>query len=112
MIRNELTAGLARYVERLTHKERDLVFFRYFAGLTEEELCARFKFAPEELRGRLFLIKQNLSKMIVEGQLEGQTLEDHLMEGQTLEDQREEHWIEGQIQMSDGHLSEERGEAR
>ena len=107
LIRNELSAGLAQYVERLTRKEKELVFFRYFVGLTEEELRARFQCEAEELRGRLFLIKQKLSKMIVEGQLDAQTLEDHLVEGQSLED----HYIEGQIHLED-HLTEGREETR
>lgn len=67
LIRNDLSAELIKYVEKLTHKERELVFFRFFVGLNEEEVSEHFHIGLEEMKDRLFLVKQKISNMMIEG---------------------------------------------
>jgi len=68
LVRNELSAGLAKDVEKLSQTEKELLFFRFFVGLTEQEVCDHFGIGAPELRDRVFQVKQKLSEMIVERQ--------------------------------------------
>lgn len=65
LIRNEFSAGLAKYVGRLTSAEKMLVFMRYFMGFTAEELSKQYESSPEEIEKRIFLIKQKIAKMMM-----------------------------------------------
>jgi RNA polymerase sigma factor (sigma-70 family) len=64
LIRNDLTADLAKYVDKLTNTEKELVFMRYFMGFTEEELSGQYGIKPEEVGKRVFLVKQKIAQMM------------------------------------------------
>lgn len=66
LIRNELTADLAKYVERMTNADKELVYLRYFMGFTEEELSKHYGDSMEEIENRIFLAKQKIAKMMTE----------------------------------------------
>jgi len=65
--RNELTAGLAKYVEKLTNFEKELIFTRFFMGFSEEEVARHFGNDLEETEKNIFLVKQKIAKMMMEG---------------------------------------------
>jgi RNA polymerase sigma factor (sigma-70 family) len=67
LIRNELTAGLAKYVEKLTNSDKELVFMRFFMGFSEKEVAKHFGDDLEETEKKIFLVKQKLAKMVIEG---------------------------------------------
>lgn len=67
LVRNELSADLARYMERLSRKEKELVFFRFFAGFKDAEVQEYFGMSANELQTRLYAIKRKISNMIIEG---------------------------------------------
>jgi len=66
LIRNELTAGLAKYVEQLTNDDKELIFLRFFVGFSGEELAKHFGVAPDEAEDRIFVLKQKIAKMMME----------------------------------------------
>ena len=66
LIRNNLTADLAKYVEKLTNVERELVFMRYFMGIPPDEISKRRGGSREETEKRIFLVKQKIAKMMTE----------------------------------------------
>ena len=66
LIRNEFSTGLAKYVERLTNAEKELIFMRYYMGYSEKELSTRYGSGAEDIEKKIFLIKQKIAKMIVE----------------------------------------------
>jgi RNA polymerase sigma factor (sigma-70 family) len=67
LIRNELTADLAKYVGKLTNTDKELIFLRFFMGFTDEEISKRFAIDLEETEKRVFLAKQKIAKMMMEG---------------------------------------------
>ena len=67
LIRNELTAHLAKYVGKLTNAEKELIFLRFFIGFTDEEISGRYKIGLDETEKRIFLAKQKIAKMMMEG---------------------------------------------
>jgi len=66
LIRNELNAELAKYVEKLTNAEKEFIFLRFFMGYTEDEISKRFEMAPDETERRIFVLKQKIAKMMIE----------------------------------------------
>ena len=66
LIRNELTVGLAKYVEKLTNDDKELIFLRFFVGFTGEELSKHFGITPDEAEDRIFILKQKIAKMMME----------------------------------------------
>ncbi|MCL1983149.1 MAG: RNA polymerase sigma factor [Clostridiales bacterium] len=67
LIRNEFTAELAKYVERLANSDRELVFMRFYAGFTAEEISRNLGCSTEDVDGRIFRVKQKIAGMIKEG---------------------------------------------
>ncbi|MCL1809356.1 MAG: sigma-70 family RNA polymerase sigma factor [Clostridiales bacterium] len=67
LIRNEFTAELAKYVEKLANTDRDIVFMRYFAGFPEEEIAHHLGCSLEDAESRVFKVKQKIAAMIKEG---------------------------------------------
>ena len=66
LIRNELTAELAKYVEKLTNDDKELIFMRFFMGMTVEELSKHFGNSPDETEKRVFLVKRKIARMMTE----------------------------------------------
>ena len=66
LIRNEVAAGLMKYVGSLKNDEKEFIFLRFFMGLSEEEAAAHFGITPEESRKKAFFIKQKIAKMMME----------------------------------------------
>ena len=67
LIRNELTVGLAKYVEKLTNYDKELIFTRFFMGFSEEEVAKRYGKDLEEMEDMIFLVKQKIATMMREG---------------------------------------------
>jgi len=66
LIRNELTADLAKYVEKLTNSDKQLIFKRFFMGFSEEEMARRYGNDLQETENKTFLVKQKIAKMMKE----------------------------------------------
>jgi len=66
LIRNGFTAELAKYVEKLTNADKELIFMRYFMGFTPAELSKKYESSPGEIEKRIFLVKQKIARMIME----------------------------------------------
>ena len=66
LIRNEMTAELAKYVERLTNADKKLIFMRYYMGFTDEELAKEYGCNPDDIEHKAFYVKQKMAKMILE----------------------------------------------
>ena len=64
LIRNELTADLAKYVEKLTNADKELIYLRYFMGFTEGELALHYENSVDEIGKMIFLVKQKIAKMM------------------------------------------------
>lgn len=67
LVRNDLVADLARYVEKLSYEERELVFYLYFAFWSEEELAKHMGISLNELKARIFRAKRKLAKLMTNG---------------------------------------------
>lgn len=67
LVRNDLVADLARYVEKLSFEERELVFYLYFAFWSQEELAKHMGISLNELKARLFRAKKKLAKLMTNG---------------------------------------------
>ena len=65
LIRNNYTAELARYVEKLTNADKEFIFMRFYMGYTADELSKQYGCSPEEIDKRTFLVKQKIAKMIM-----------------------------------------------
>ena len=65
LIRNELVADLARYVDKLTYRERELIFYHYFVGWTLAQVGKQVQLSEGDVESCMFQIKQKLAKMIV-----------------------------------------------
>ena len=66
LIRNDLTADLAKYVEKLTNADKELIYLRYFMGFTEEELSSYYENSVDDIEKMIFLVKQKIAKMMTE----------------------------------------------
>jgi len=66
LIRNELTTVPTKYVEKLTNAEKELVFMRFFMGLSLEELSKQYKATPDEIEKKIFMVKKRIVNMIKE----------------------------------------------
>jgi len=64
--RNELTADLAKYVDKLTNADKELIFARFFMGFSEAQIAVRDGSSSEETRNKIFLVKQKIAKMMKE----------------------------------------------
>lgn len=67
LVRNDLVADLARYVEKLSYEERELVFYLYFAFWTEEELAKHMGISLNELKARVYRAKRKLARLMTSG---------------------------------------------
>ena len=67
LIRNELTADLAKYVEHLTNSDKEIIFLRFFMGLSMEEISEQFGISQKEVEKKIFIVKQKIARMIKEG---------------------------------------------
>lgn len=65
LIRNEMLTNLARYVERLTYRERELLFYHFFMGWAASKLKEYYKLPEEDIENRIFQIKQKIAKMML-----------------------------------------------
>jgi len=64
LIRHEFSAELAKYVDRLTNADKELIFMRFFLGYSPEEMAKRYERTPEEIEDSIFLVKQKIAKLI------------------------------------------------
>ena len=66
LARNDMVADLAKYMDKLTFKEKELVFLLYFMGCSKKEVAKRYGITVESLKVRAFRIKRKLAKLILE----------------------------------------------
>jgi len=66
LIRNEVTAGLVKYVDKLRNDEKEWIFLRFYMGLTNEELSNHFGVTLEETEKKIFFIKHKIARMMLE----------------------------------------------
>jgi len=64
--RYELTADLAKYVDKLRNTEKELIFLRFYMGVGVDEIAERLEISREEADARIFLIKRSIAKMMME----------------------------------------------
>lgn len=63
---NEMLSKLAGYVDGLSSKEKEVLFYRYFLDLTPKEVASVFSLSEEDAQSCIFQVKQKIATMILE----------------------------------------------
>lgn len=66
LARNDMVADLARYTDKLTCKEKELVFLLFFMECSKKDIARRFDIPAENVRLRVFKVKRKLAKLMLE----------------------------------------------
>lgn len=65
LIRNEMITKLAIYVDNLSYREREVIFYHYFMEWSVEELGKYMRISEDEMESVIFQIKKKIAEMML-----------------------------------------------
>ena len=65
LIRNEMITKLAIYVENLSYREREILFYHYFMGWSTKMLGRYMRISEEDMESCIFQIKKKIAEMML-----------------------------------------------
>lgn len=65
LIRNEMITKLAIYVENLSYREREILFYHYFMGWSVAELGRYMRISEDDMESCIFQIKKKIAEMML-----------------------------------------------